>query len=86
MADETEGVETEEVETEDVETEETDEEEGWSRLQGMIDSSVKKGIDSWSGQNKTTSSPTRRKPAKKANPRKQGFLSRQFFSGLNPEE
>lgn len=88
-SEETDETEIEETETEETEIEETDddEEKGWARLQGMIDNSVKKGIEEWSGQQKkTTSTRSQRKPEKKTTPRKKGFLSSQFFSGLNPDE
>ncbi len=85
---ETEDVETEETEEPEVEESETDDEQGWDRMAGLIRSTVREELSSWSGpKQKTTSSNSRKAPVKKASPpRKKGFLSSGFFKGLDPEE
>lgn len=66
------------------------EEKGWARLESIIDNAVEKRLKSWSDEQgkstKTTSSRSPRRPEKKTPQRKRGFLSSQFFSGLNPDE
>lgn len=68
-----------------------DDEAGWSRMKSMIDESVGtavgKALGEWSAnqKKKTTSSNSRHRQEKKSQ-RKTGFLSTQFFSGLNNEE
>ena len=75
------------TDTDDGDDNDDGEEAGWTRMQEMIDASVGKALGEWSAKQKTTSSSLPRKPVKKTAPkRKQGFLSTQFFSNLNPDE
>jgi hypothetical protein len=88
MADKKESEEPDVEETEEtVETEETeDDEDGWARLSDIVDKAVEKRLNEWSAKQKTTSTPSRQRPGPKPRPvRKQGFLSGQFFSNLNPD-
>lgn len=78
--------EIEEVEETD-ETDDSGDEEGWDRIRNIVDESVGKKLDEWAAkQKKMTSSNSPRKRVAKAPQRKQGFLSRQFFSNLNPND
>lgn len=63
-----------------------DEEAGWTRLGEMVETAVGKKLDEWQSNQKKTSSSSRRKVAPKKPARKQGFLTGQFFSNLNPTD